>query len=232
MTKILFLIPARGGSKGIPHKNIKPLNGKPLIYYSIDIARNFVCDDDICVSSDDCEIISVVEQYGLKVPFVRPNEFATDNATTESVIINALNFYKNSGVNYDVVVLLQPTSPFRRVADVRSCIDKYQSGAYDMVVSVMESTTNPYYNCYEDDGNGLLKKTMEYRSIARRQDAPKVLEYNGAVYVINASLLYHKKMDDFPHVSYCEMERLRSLDLDTILDWQFAEFLLKNEVNG
>ena len=90
----LIIIPARGGSKGIPHKNIKLLNGKPLICYSIDIARQYTTDENICVTTDDNEIISVVEQYGLKVPFVRPAELATDTASSNDVLVHALNFYE------------------------------------------------------------------------------------------------------------------------------------------
>ena len=90
--KVLTIIPARGGSKGIPHKNIKRLNGKPLIYYTIDCARAICDDEDICVSTDDAEIISVVEKYGLKVPFVRPAELASDTTDTNEVLLYALDF--------------------------------------------------------------------------------------------------------------------------------------------
>ena len=107
--KILVIIPARGGSKGIPHKNIKLFNGKPLIYYTIDCARAICDDEDICVSTDDPEIISVVEQYNLKVPFVRPAELATDTAGTYEVLLHALNYYEQLGKHYDVVMLLQNT---------------------------------------------------------------------------------------------------------------------------
>ena len=106
----LYVIPARGGSKGIPHKNIKLLHGKPLIYYSIDIARSLTNDEHICVSTDDEEIIKVVSDYGLKVPFVRPRELANDTASTNDVLIHALKYYESIGKNYTAIVLLQPTS--------------------------------------------------------------------------------------------------------------------------
>ena len=121
----LFLIPARGGSKGIPHKNIKELNGKPLIHYSIDIARAVADDEDICVSTDDEEIIKCVEQMGLKVPFVRPAELASDTATTSDVICHAINYYKSLGKEYDNVVLLQPTSPLRKAYQVKEAMELY-----------------------------------------------------------------------------------------------------------
>ena len=111
--KSLFLITARGGSKGIPHKNIKPLNGKPLIYYAIDVARQFVEDEDICVSTDGDDIIKTVEDYNLKVLFKRPAELASDTAGSDEVILHAVQYYEALGRLYDNIVLLQPTSPFR-----------------------------------------------------------------------------------------------------------------------
>ena len=106
----LVIIPARGGSKGIPHKNIKELEGKPLICYTIDAARKFTTDDNICVSTDDDAIIKVVEAYGLRIPFKRPGYLATDNAGTNGVLLHALDFYERKGNQYDMVVLLQVTS--------------------------------------------------------------------------------------------------------------------------
>ena len=105
----LIVIPARGGSKGIPHKNIKPLCGKPLIYYSIDAARTVAKDEDICVTTDDQDIIKCVENYGLKVPFVRPAELATDKSGSNEVILHVLEFYEAQGKKVDAIVLLQPT---------------------------------------------------------------------------------------------------------------------------
>ena len=123
--KTLVVIPARGGSKGIPHKNIKPLNGKPLICYSIDVARQFTTDEHICVTTDDDEIIKVVEDYGLKVPFKRPDELATDLCGSNEVIQHAYQFYAKQGVQYDAIMLLQPTSPFRKVEFLKEAAVPY-----------------------------------------------------------------------------------------------------------
>ena len=116
--RVLVVIPARGGSKGIQHKNIKELGGKPLICYTIDVARQFITDDNICVTTDDDAIIKVVEDYGLKVPFKRPDYLATDTCGSNEVIQHAYKFYVEQGRNYDAILLLQPTSPFRRIEDV------------------------------------------------------------------------------------------------------------------
>ena len=144
----LVVIPARGGSKGIPKKNIKPLNGKALINYAIDLARELFSDDIICVSTDDCEIIELVESNGLSVPFVRPKKLATDTAGSYEVIKHAIDFYsKKKGYDADVVLLLQPTSPFRLAAQVKEAIASYDNDI-DMVLSVKKSKASPYFNLY------------------------------------------------------------------------------------
>lgn len=222
----LIIIPARGGSKGIPHKNIKLLNGKPLIHYTIDVARGVAKDEDICVSTDDVEIIKCVEDYGLRVPFVRPADLATDTAGTYEVLLHALNFYEAQGKHYDVLVLLQNTSPFRTQKHVKEAIALFRNDV-DMVVSVKESETNPYYGCYEDDENGFLKKTIENSFITRRQDAPRTYEYNGAIYVFNVKSLKKCHYGKFSRKVKYVMDELHSVDLDNMLDWKFAEFIIK-----
>ena len=224
--KSLFLITARGGSKGIPHKNMKPLNGKPLIYYAIDIARQFVKDDDICVSTDDECIIKTVEDYGLKVPFKRPDELASDTAGSYEVILHAINYYEDLGMHYDNVILLQPTSPFRTREDVEGCIAKYNDTC-DMVVSVKPAASNPYYDIYEEASDGSLVISKGDGKIARRQDAPKCYEYNGAVHAINVKSLQAMHMNNFQKIHFYEMNEIHSVDLDTILDWKYAELLIK-----
>jgi CMP-N,N'-diacetyllegionaminic acid synthase len=220
----LFLIPARGGSKGIPGKNIKNFNGQPLIYYSIDLARKFAKDIDICVSTDDSVIISVVEKHGLKVPFIRPREFATDTASTYDVLLHALDFYENKGIKYDCIVLLQPTSPLRRYQHIEESLRLY-SDDIDMVVSV-EEIYNPAYLCYQEDEDGYLKKIAE-GNFTRRQDMPKVYKYNGAVYVMNVNSLKKMNISRFTKIKKCIMDDVSSLDLDTPLEWEIGEYIYK-----
>ena len=226
--KILVIIPARGGSKGIPHKNIKPLNGKPLIYYTIDEAREIVGDDDICVSTDDPEIIKCVEDYGLCVPFVRPEELATDTAGTYEVLLHALDFYEKQGKHYDVVLLLQNTSPFRTAEHVKEALALYTTEV-DMVVSVKECAANPYYCVFEENQEGYLHVCKGDGTIFRRQDAPKVYEYNGAIYIINAETLKTTHMHKMQKRVKYVMDELSSFDLDTMWDWQMAEMIKKEE---
>ena len=224
--KILVVIPARGGSKGIPRKNIKPFAGKPLIYYTIDTARVIVPDEDICVSTDDDEIIQVVEDYGLKVPFKRPDELATDTAGSYEVLLHALDFYEKQGKHYDVLLLLQNTSPFRTVNHVKEALALYTPDV-DMVVSVKECAANPYYCVFEENQDGYLHVCKGDGTIYRRQDAPKVYEYNGAVYVINTESLRKQHLHQFAKRIKYVMDEKSSFDLDTMNDWMIAELMAK-----
>ncbi|AGT42698.1 cytidylyltransferase domain-containing protein [Treponema pedis] len=224
----LFVIPARGGSKGIPHKNIKPLNGKPLICYSIDIARSFTDDENICLSTDDKDIIAVANNYGLKVPFVRPDEFATDTATTNDVLLHALEYYETLGRKYKAIVLLQPTSPLRSTQDVLNAIELYID-ELDMVVSV--KTSDIAAVICEENSNGFLEMSFS-KNATRRQDVKPYYEYNGAVYVINPKSLKDKGMFHFTKIKKTVMDTIRSIDIDTNFDWQFAEFILHRQDAG
>lgn len=225
LSTTLFLIPARGGSKGIPGKNIKPLAGKPLICHAIDQARQFVSDSQICLSTDSEEIRRTAEDYGLSVPFLRPAELATDRSGSYEVMLHAVDFYRRAGARIDRLVLLQPTSPLRRADDIRGALQLF-TGDADMVVSVCEAATNPYYNAFETDADGYLHISKGDGLYTRRQDAPHVWEYNGAVYVISVESLLSGPMGSFRRRIPFVMPRERSLDLDTPLDWQLAEALI------
>ncbi|MGB8192550.1 MAG: acylneuraminate cytidylyltransferase family protein [Chitinophagaceae bacterium] len=223
--KKLIVIPARGGSKGIPGKNIKTLNGKPLIHYSLDYARQFADDEDICITTDSTEIGDSVRQMNYELPFLRPAELATDTAGSYEVLRHALNFYTEQGKNYDALVLLQPTSPFRKNKHLKEALALFNEGI-DMVVSVSESSANPYYNLFEQDEEGFLHISKGSGGFLRRQDVPPVYEYNGSIYVINVkSLLTHVSFAGFSKVVKYAMEPEYSIDLDTPADWNYAEFL-------
>lgn len=218
----LYLIPARGGSKGIPGKNIKDFCGLPLICHTINHARALSSDDMICVSTDSEDIRRVAEEYGLHVPFMRPAELASDTAGSREVMLHALSHYEQQGVEIDRLVLLQPTSPLRRPEDIEACLALYHDGI-DMVVSVKEAATNPYYNAFETDTEGYLHISKGPGTYTRRQDVPKVWEYNGAVYVINPESLKAMAMGEFPRRLMYAMPAERSVDLDTPTDWLIAE---------
>lgn len=223
---ILYLIPARGGSKGIPHKNIKPLAGKPLIYYSIDVARELTTDDNICVSTDDDEIIKVVEDYGLKVPFKRPEELATDTASTNDVILHAIEYYESIGKQYDVIVLLQPTSPLRKSKHVKEALSLY-SNEIDMLVSVKESHAATVL-CHEND-KGYIELSINHTG-KRRQEVKKYYEYNGAIYIINISSVKREPLSKFSRKLKYIMDEASSIDIDTKKDLCLAEILLISKI--
>ncbi|MFS4466254.1 cytidylyltransferase domain-containing protein [Maribacter sp. 2210JD10-5] len=222
--KPLIIIPARGGSKGIPGKNIKKLMGKPLIQYTIEVAKEVFEDNEICVSTDSLEISRLVENLGLQVPFLRPDELATDTASTYDVLLHALHYYETHKFIPDLIVLLQVTSPFRTKKNIIEALELYNE-SYDMIVSVKETKSNPYYVLFEEDENGWLSKSKN-GDFTRRQDAPKVWEYNGAIYLINPKSLKKGNHLEFKKVKKYVMDEKSSLDLDLPLDWMLAEALL------
>lgn len=222
--KPLIIIPARGGSKGVPGKNKKLLNGKPLLHYTIEAALALFDKNLVCVSTDDPEIKRCAEDAGINVPFLRPDELATDVSGTREVLLHAIQFYENKGYYPDTVVLLQPTSPFRTSENIKEAMSLYNNN-FDMVVSVKETKANPYYILFEEDNNGYLVNSKKGNFI-RRQDCPKVWEYNGAVYIINISSLKEKPIVDFDRKIKYEMDEISSHDIDTILDWHMAETIL------
>lgn len=227
--RILVVIPARGGSKGIPYKNIKELAGKPLICYSIDVARQFTDDENICVTTDDDRIIEVVENYGLHVPFKRPDYLATDTCGSNDVIQHAYRFFYEQGKHYDAILLLQPTSPFRKVDFLKEAVALYDD-SIDMVTSVEEAQCNPYYDGFEDNAKGLLTICKGDGSIQRRQDAPQVWQQNGSIYVINPQSLMEKGLGGFDRIRKYPMNRFYSVDIDNMFDWKVAELVLSEKL--
>jgi CMP-N,N'-diacetyllegionaminic acid synthase len=226
----LFLITARGGSKGIPGKNIKKLGGKLLLHYSIDLAREFADDENICLSTDDAKIRKTAEEYGLKVPFNRPSSLATDTASSYDVIVHALEWYEKKNKFYDRVVLLQPTSPFRLKKDVETALSEY-SDKIDMVVSVNRIKSNPFATFYKEADSGLIEKVFKKSSAGdRRQDAGNIYELNGAFYVLNAKSLKKGPISKFTKVKKVETSILNSADIDEPIDWQWCEFLLEQKL--
>ena len=226
----LYIIPARGGSKGIPGKNIKMIAGHPLIHYSIEVARPLAPDSHVIVSTDDDAIRAVVESEGLEVAYRRPAALGADNVGSREVILDVMDYADRTGIVYDRIVLLQPTSPLRTVGDVEACLALY-SPDIDMVVSVTEAACNPYYDCFETAGDGCLRVSKGDGLITRRQDAPRAWQYNGSVYVINPASIRAMELGRFGRRIPYEMPRSRSLDLDTPLDWMVLEQVMNQLSN-
>jgi len=227
--KKLVIIPARAGSKRLPNKNLKLLDNKPLIMHSVDIARKIFNDNEICISTNSTKIKAVVEKSGLHVPFLRPEELAQDTSSTEDVLMHALNWYNHNGYEPDIIILLQPTSPFRQLKDINNAIAKFSKGI-DMVVSVKEGKANPYFNLYEENDSGFLKKSKK-STCNRSQDCPEVWEFNGSIYIINAAKLKSKGFSNFDKIIKYKIDNyIYSLDIDTEYDWLIANAIIQQKI--
>lgn len=230
--KTLWLIPARGGSKGIPDKNLRPFCGESLVSRAARQALQCAAEGDtVYVSSDSEAICNEARRAGVDIPFMRPLELATDSASTYSVIVDALHTFKGLGKEFDNVVLLQPTSPFRTIDDIVGAFNLWTPDL-DMVVSVTLSKANPYFNLFEADSQGYLKISKGDGNFIRRQDAPPVWEYNGAVYVITVKSLLKDHISSFKKIVPFEMPGSRSIDLDTPEDWTIAETIFMAQNKG
>ncbi len=228
--KVLAIIPARGGSKGIPKKNIIELNGKPLIEYTIDVAKESKGIDKIFLSSDNDEIIKVVNTLGVSSNYKRPKIFADDNAKTVDVVIDALEWLKESE-DYvpDVILILQPTSPLRLSKDIDNAIIQFSKSTKECLVSVHEMIEHPY-ECVKgisSDNWEYLEKQRDYKT--RRQDYSEKFYYiNGAIYLVNVD--FFKKNRVFiqeKNTDFYIMPHERGIDIDDYSDLRQAEFILK-----
>jgi CMP-N-acetylneuraminic acid synthetase len=201
-----------------------------LILYSIEYARKFTADENICLSTDDLAIIEVAKSCGLFVPFIRPAELATDEAASYDVIMHALEFYKSKGRFFDSVILLQPTSPFRLIAHLEDCINIYNRTEPEMVMSVKIAKGNPYRILYKEDENGYISNLMNAGNIHRRQDEPIIYQSNGSIYIMKVKSLEEKHYNSFRHIKKYVMQDQYSIDIDTALDWAWCEFLLEKGI--
>jgi len=220
-SNILGLIPARGGSKGVPRKNIRELAGIPLIAHSIQTARNATAIDSAVVSTDDEEIAEVAESYGARVPFIRPSELATDEAPTAPVITHALETLHDAGEEYDAFVLLQPTSPLRTVTHIDEAYSLYGESNADSVISVYPT----YDTRWERVPEG-AKKVNYTDAAKRRQDRDPEYLINGAIYVTDVDRFLQTEETIAGTTKLYEMTKRRSVDIDTPFDLWLAEQIL------
>ncbi|MCY6958632.1 acylneuraminate cytidylyltransferase family protein [Clostridium brassicae] len=224
--KILAIIPARGGSKGIPHKNIMDICGKPLIAYSIEAAKKSKYIDYTLVSTDDIEIKEVGLKHGAEVPFLRPESISNDVAKSIDVVIHAIDFLKDEEKEFDYVLLLQPTSPLRTYEDVDNAIETLMSNGEESLVSLCEVDENPVI--MRTIENNKLKPIMEFKGDnLRRQELPKVYIFNGALYLNKVSMILNDKCfvneKTIPYI----MDRKKSVDIDNIIDAKLVALILK-----
>lgn len=224
--KFLGLIPARGGSKSIPLKNIKLLHGKPLIAYTIEEALKSEYLDKVIVSTDNAQIAQISREYGAEVPFIRPKKLATDTSPTLPVVQHALMYFESEGYIPNFVVLLQPTSPLRKVRHIDSAIKKILDTGADTVISLTESEIHPYW-MRKLEGDKVYPFIETDKESLRRQDLPAVYKLNGAVVVSKREVILSGKEWQKQDVRAIIMDNIHSIDIDTSLNFYIAEKLME-----
>ncbi len=224
--KVLAVIPARGGSKRLPKKNILNLAGKPLIAWTIEEAKKSKYIDKLIVSTDSTEIAEISKKYGAEVPFIRPKELASDTASSIDVILHAINFFKNKGDTYEYIVLLQPTSPLRKVDDIDKAFEMINKDT-KAVVSVCETEHSPLWsNTLPNDLSmkDFIKPEIKNK---RSQDLPKYYRLNGAVYISDVEYLLDNNGFIGDETKAFIMPQSRSVDIDSGIDLNLAEIIIK-----
>ncbi len=225
---MLAIIPARGGSKGLPGKNIKSLNGKPLIAYTIEAALKSNLISRIIVSTDDEEIASVSKDFGAEVPFLRPKELASDTAKSLDVFLYTLRLLEHDeGAKIDNVAILQPTSPLRTSVHLDESILLFHEKAADSVISYCEEHHPIFWHKFIDSGGKFLE-IFDGDFLKNRQEVPRTYFPNGAIYVFKSQLLFDGKYYNNNSFAYL-MDRTSSLDIDCIEDFEYAEFLMQKK---
>jgi CMP-N,N'-diacetyllegionaminic acid synthase len=229
--RCVAIIPARGGSKGLPRKNILPLEGKPLIAYTILAARAARSIQRTIVSTESAEIAEVAREYGAEVPFLRPLELAQDDTPTLPVLKHVLNQIEAAeGSKPEIVVVLQPTSPLRKAADVDAAVRLLEQTQADSVISVCAVEHHPALmkRLESDRLVPLLPNSPEY---ARRQDLPPVYRPNGAIYVTRRQVLLDNHIMG-PDTRALLMDAESSVDIDTRLDLKIAGLIMQERINA
>jgi CMP-N-acetylneuraminic acid synthetase len=229
LPEVLGVIPARGGSKSIPRKNIARLHGKPILAYTIEAALGCRSLTRVIVSSEDAEILEVARQYGAATPFIRPAELATDEAPTLPVVQHAVaEMERLGGLTFDYIVLLQPTTPLRRSQDIDAAVDKLIATAADSVVSVCEvGAYHPARMRQIVDDRLVDLPVREPQEMLRRQDLPPVYIRNGAIYAVKRDVvMLENSMIGRVSRPYIMPEE-RSVNIDSRLDFLLAEILLR-----
>ena len=227
MSVIAFIF-ARGGSKGLPGKNIRPLGGKPLIAWSIEQALAVKRIDRVIISTDSEDIAEVARKYGAEVPFIRPEQLASDNSPEWLAWRHALTYLiETDGKLPEVMLSLPATAPLRLPIDIENCLDKYSEGDVDMVITVTDAHRSPYFNMVKSNDDGTVGLVIPPPSaIARRQDAPRVFDMTTVAYVVSPEFVMNHNSVFEGRVRAVHVPVGRAIDIDTLLDFQIAESLL------
>lgn len=227
--KVLGLIPARGGSKGIPGKNKKLLGGHPLLHYTVQAGLQSTKLETLIFSSEDVELMTLASALGVSVPFQRPQSLAEDTSGSLGVVQHALQFMQSQGKHYDAVCLLQVTNPFRTAQLIDDAVTAFAKANTDSLVSVLKvpHEYNPHW-VFEATGEGKLRiATGEKEIIKRRQDLPDAYIRDGAIYITKSEVLLEQNSLYGSSISYIESDPAWHVNIDTMADWNKAEELVK-----
>jgi CMP-N-acetylneuraminic acid synthetase len=232
MTVFAFIF-ARGGSKGLPGKNIRSLAGKPLIAWSIEHARAVKRISRIIVSTDSEEIAAVARDFGAEVPFMRPAELASDASPEWLAWRHALAFLKKSeGKLPDLMISVPTTAPLRLPVDLENCLDEFAKGDFDLVITVSDAHRNPWFNMVKENPDGTVGLVVAPTSaINRRQDAPTVFDMTTVAYVARPQFVMQQMGAFSGRVSAVKIPLERAIDIDTLFDFELAEFLISRQGN-
>ncbi len=226
--KIVAFIFARGGSKGLPGKNIRLLGGKPLIAWSIELALSVDRIDRVIVSTDSDEIAEISRRQGAEVPFIRPAELASDESAEWLAWRHGLEYLKeNTGSLPEVMVSVPATAPLRLAVDIENCLDEYEKGSVDVVITVTDAHRNPFFNMVKSNLDGTYGLVIAQPLVVeRRQDAPRVYDMTTVCYVANSKFVMTHNSIFEGRVKAVHIPIERAIDIDTLLDFQIAEALL------
>lgn len=227
--KVLCTICARGGSKGVKNKNIKPINGKPLIAYTIEQAKKSGLFEHIVISTDSDDIANTAKDYGAEVFFKRSAEMASDSAGKLDVIRDAfVRSEEHYSTKFDYLIDLDATSPLRDVDDITGSFDQFIKDNNDNLITAAPSRRSPYFNLVEVDNNGMVSLSKKLDdTILRRQDVPKSYDMNASIYIWKRDAILNEKSIFLKNTGLYVMPEERSIDIDTELDYKFVEFLMK-----
>lgn len=232
--RVLGIIPARGGSKGVPRKNIRSLGGKPLLAYTVESALSSKLLTHTVLSTDDAEIAEVGRSLGLEVPFMRPRELALDETPTFPVVLHALAAMEAVGEKFDAVCLLQPTNPLRKSSDIDTCIRLLETSGADSVVSILPvpDTFNPKWVYWRSPDGKMELASGDLEPVSRRQELPQAFHRDGSIYVTRRNVLFEQGNLYGIDVRGYEMDADRSVNIDTQDDWESAEILVHKNTVG
>jgi|TARA_B110000879_G_C11181481_1_gene518645 N-acylneuraminate cytidylyltransferase len=232
--KAVAFIFARGGSKGLPGKNIRLLAGKPLIAWSIEHARAVQRIDRVIVSTDSQEIANVARKYGAEVPFIRPAKLSGDTSPEWLAWRHALDYIcQTEGSMPDVMVSIPATAPLRSPLDIENCLDEYEKGSVDVVITVTDAQRNPYFNMVKENADGTVGLVIPPQSkVTRRQDAPTMYDIATVAYVASPDFVMAHQSAFEGRVRSVHIPVERAIDIDTLIDFKIAEILYANAIDS